>query len=453
MCINICILPASVLSADFVSGIQRPVRGKQAVIRRAIQLIKGVIDFPFVKRHAHGLSAGVTEQAYHIPRGTDSGHETLYLPERVLPACVHVGGEIRAEGRRGRKGRRSGGERLLALGHVQLREVGHSFGKAGLRKLAILRKAEVVVEAAPRFRVQPAALFSGQGFNLRSDYGLQRALLVRGEGSIGGRQLVGIFDRFGLGAFFLRQLVQHIQNPMAELLGYRSAGEHRQKVAAAKGEDAATACAHISGNLILRFCDDFNELRHIRRELVGVPLVDLGNLIFTGEAKSAGKFCGSNPKAVLVGDGGKGDFVETKSLGHGKPRKFLIAPPMRKKRARKSKPLANGRGITATLFLTQYVREYTTLYGREKAIDKRNGGCRKEILKLRALTTPQNVENVKQLLKRRGNSQIGVRSICGNRSTTHIGFKFGLKSLPHALTRALDHFIESRSAREKDLRI
>nr|DAG78248.1 MAG TPA: hypothetical protein [Caudoviricetes sp.] len=208
MCINICILPASVLSADFVSGIQRPVRGKQAVIRRAIQLIKGVIDFPFVKRHAHGLSAGVTEQAYHIPRGTDSGHEALYLPERVLPACVHVGGEIRAEGElgRGRKGRRSGGERLLALGHVQLREVGHSFGKAGLRKLAILRKAEVVVEAAPRFRVQPAALFSGQGFNLRSDYGLQRALLVRGEGSIGGGQLVGIFDRFGLGAF---QLFSH----------------------------------------------------------------------------------------------------------------------------------------------------------------------------------------------------------------------------------------------------
>lgn len=98
--------------------------------------------------------------------------------------------------------------------------------------------------------------------------------------------------------------------------------------------------------------------------------------------------------AVLVNDI-KCGFVETKGLGHSKPRKFLIAPPMRKKRARKSKPLANGRGITATLFLTQYVREYTTLYGIEKAIDKRNGGCRKEILKLRALTTPQNAGNVK----------------------------------------------------------
>lgn len=123
-------LSASVLSADLVSRIQRPVRGKQAVIRRAVQLIKGVIDFPFVKRHAHGLSAGVAEQAYHIPRGTDSGHEALYLPERILPACVHVSGELRAEGGRGRKGGRRGGERLPALGHVQLREVGYSFGKA-----------------------------------------------------------------------------------------------------------------------------------------------------------------------------------------------------------------------------------------------------------------------------------------------------------------------------------
>lgn len=111
-------------------------------------------------------------------------------------------------------------------------------------------------------------------------------------------------------------------------------------------------------------------------------------------------------------------------------------------------------GVTATLLPANIERgKNTTSQSMKKAIDKRNGDRPKEFLRLRAMTTPQIRENVKKLLKRRGNSQIGVGSLGGNRSATHISLKFGLESLPHALTRALDHFIESRGAGEKDLRI
>lgn len=48
------------------------------------------------------------------------------------------------------------------------------------------------------------------------------------------------------------------------------------------------------------FREDFNELRHARREFIGVALVKAANLVFAFIPQGAGKFGGTNPRHPLV---------------------------------------------------------------------------------------------------------------------------------------------------------
>lgn len=115
------------------------------------------------------------------------------------------------------------------------------------------------------------------------------------------------------------ELVQHVQHPAAESLGYRRAGEHGHEMAAAKGEDAGLAPEVFQG-AHFGHVGYFNDLRHLRCELVSIALIQVGNLPSIGISQSAGEFGSPNPKAILIGDRGQGDFVENQSLCHDEPR-------------------------------------------------------------------------------------------------------------------------------------
>lgn len=81
-----------------------------------------------------------------------------------------------------------------------------------------------------------------------------------------------------------------VENPAAERLGDGCPGEHREEVAAAQGEDAEFYREHRSGVV-----DDFNELRHIRREFISILSVELAENILTLVAKRMCKLCRANP--------------------------------------------------------------------------------------------------------------------------------------------------------------
>ena len=105
------------------------------------------------------------------------------------------------------------------------------------------------------------------------------------------------------------ELVQHIQHPAAESLGYRRAGKHGHEVAAAKGEDAG-------GDGQIDRVGDFNDLRHLRCELFRVALVDSSNRTLVRITEGTRQLYRANPGAVLVGDRGQGDAVEGKGHFH-----------------------------------------------------------------------------------------------------------------------------------------
>ena len=86
----------------------------------------------------------------------------------------------------------------------------------------------------------------------------------------------------------LPESVQYVENPLAENLGYGRLCEHGEEVAPAKGEDAD------SDGQIDRV-EDFNNLRHIIRELVSVAFVDAPNRIFVLVAKRTGKLRRAEP--------------------------------------------------------------------------------------------------------------------------------------------------------------
>lgn len=121
------------------------------------------------------------------------------------------------------------------------------------------------------------------------------------------------------GVLFGVELVQHVQHPAAECLGNRRAGEHGHEVAAAQGEDAGLAPEVFQG-AHFGHVGYFNDLRHLRCELVSIALIQVGNLPSIGISQSAGEFGSPNPKAILIGDRGQGDFVENQSLCHDEPR-------------------------------------------------------------------------------------------------------------------------------------
>ena len=121
------------------------------------------------------------------------------------------------------------------------------------------------------------------------------------------------------GVLFGVELVEHVQYPAAEGLGYRRAGEHGHEMAAAKGEDAGLAPEVFQG-AHFGHVGYFNDLRHLRCELVSIALIQVGNLPSIGISQSAGEFGSPNPKAILIGDRGQGDFVENQSLCHDEPR-------------------------------------------------------------------------------------------------------------------------------------
>lgn len=111
------------------------------------------------------------------------------------------------------------------------------------------------------------------------------------------------------GPFFRRKPVKHIQHPAAKRLGYRSAREHGQEVAAAKGEEKTFYRERRFGVV-----EDFNDLRHVKRKFVRMGAINFRGLVFPLESKCFGKLNSTNPKVVLVGDGGKSNVVESEGL-------------------------------------------------------------------------------------------------------------------------------------------
>ena len=112
-----------------------------------------------------------------------------------------------------------------------------------------------------------------------------------------------------LGGVFRVEPVQNIQHPAPERLGDRSTAEHGDKVAAAQGEDAG----------LRRNCrgHQIDDHAHIMRKFFPIPLIDIGHGFFRSIPQRAGQFGGAYPKAVLVGDGRKGDVVESERCLHG----------------------------------------------------------------------------------------------------------------------------------------
>lgn len=139
---------------------------------------------------------------------------------------------------------------------------------------------------------------------------------------------------------------------------------------ATRGEDAAAA---ICQNTILVFWRDFNDLCHIRRELVGVTLVQMRDKFFSGIPESAGEVGCTNAPAVLVMDGGEGNVVEGQGHLHDEPSQVnsFALPEIDKAGSRK--PLTYGRGRyhypTPSLMLTsKYAqkRQENNLTGKKR---------------------------------------------------------------------------------------
>lgn len=140
------------------------------------------------------------------------------------------------------------------------------------------------------------------------------------------------------------ELVQHVQHPAAESLGYRRAGEHGHEMAAAKGEDAGLSRESRIGSV-----EDFNDLRHVWRELVGVRAVDARDTIFLCVAKRMSKLNGANPKIVLVGDRGQGDVVEGQGHFHDINSEFFDWPLQKIAKAGSSKALGNAQAYSPAI--------------------------------------------------------------------------------------------------------
>ncbi len=102
-------------------------------------------------------------------------------------------------------------------------------------------------------------------------------------------------------------LLDDVENPLAECLCYRSPGEHGEEVATAEGEDAGAPLSPVVG-----LCGNFNYLRHIWREFIGVVSVKTRNLIFASIPESSGEFCSANPRLIAASDGGESEIVEAK---------------------------------------------------------------------------------------------------------------------------------------------
>ena len=108
----------------------------------------------------------------------------------------------------------------------------------------------------------------------------------------------------------------------AGLAGYGSVHTHDKEMTATKGENSGFM-PEIFRGAHFGHSGYFNKLRHFRREFVGISLIQMSNLSSVRIPQSAGKFGGTNPKAVLVGDWCQSDILERKGGSHGKPHRFF----------------------------------------------------------------------------------------------------------------------------------
>ena len=160
-------------------------------------------------------------------------------------------------------------------------------------ELLVFGDIEVSVESCPNFLVCPTLYGLGHHPGLGVHNQLEFGALFWGDRDV--------IERHGVGnGHPVAVLLYDVQYPTAERLSYRSPGEHGKKVAAAKGEDAATSINYFWGRAISALCCDFNYLRHVWRKFIGITAIDTRDTIFLSIAKSAGKFGGTNPKSALV---------------------------------------------------------------------------------------------------------------------------------------------------------
>ena len=121
-----------------------------------------------------------------------------------------------------------------------------------------------------------------------------------------------VVERHGFGnGYPVAILLDHVEHPLAECLGYRSAGEHGEEVAAAQAEDAR---APLRSKLDL--CAVFNKLRHVTRKFVFIAVIKASDIIIVGIAQGTSKLRRLEPRLIVAGDGGEREIVEAKRLRH-----------------------------------------------------------------------------------------------------------------------------------------
>lgn len=107
-------------------------------------------------------------------------------------------------------------------------------------------------------------------------------------------------------------------------LSYGRAGEHGEKVAAAKGEDAG----HYGNSRGTRIDDH----AHIIGKFVFISAVNIGNRLFGRVAQGTSKLRRLEPRLIVAGDGGEGEIVEAERLRHGKPLVVLLNSPFQNRK-------------------------------------------------------------------------------------------------------------------------
>ena len=169
-------------------------------------------------------------------------------------------------------------------------------------ELLVLRDMEVAIEARPDFLVCPTLYGLGHHADLGIHDQLEFGALFWGDRGVIERH------RFGNG-HPVAILFDDVKHPTAERLSYRSPGEHGEKVAAAKGEDADP-----DGQIDR--AEVFNHLRHLFGEFIGVAFVDAPDRIFILVTKRPGKLRRAEPRLIVEGYGGEGEVIKAKFGGH-----------------------------------------------------------------------------------------------------------------------------------------
>lgn len=170
---------------------------------------------------------------------------------------------VKAGWRRGNRGlsRGDGVDGTDTDGKQELAGVWHEPGG----KLLVFGNPKVTVELRPYF---------GTGLSLHGG-GVGRELGIHNQLEFGALRRTDrlVVDRHRLGnGHPVAVLLDDVEHPAAERLSDRCAGEHREEVAAAQGEDAGLG-EEVSRGAHFGHVDDFNQLRHFWGEFIGISIV------------------------------------------------------------------------------------------------------------------------------------------------------------------------------------